>query len=134
MVNRNTGPAVRPGPNRGAGTGKEGSSTAALRDRVQRRLLTELSPTVSSVNVEEVRRVLERIFNEALAEDNLPLSRAERSYLFEQLVANILGYGPIEPLLRDESITEILVNGPDLVSVERNGILEESDVHFRDTA
>jgi len=134
MVNRNTGPAVRPGPNRGAGNGKEGSSLTALRDRVQRRLLTELSPTVSSDNVEEVRRVLERIFNEALAEDNLPLSRAERSDLFEQLVANILGYGPIEPLLRDESITEILVNGPDLVYVERNGILEESDVHFRDTA
>jgi pilus assembly protein CpaF len=134
MVNRNTGPAVTSGPNRGAGNGKEGSSTAALRDRVQRRLLTELSPTVRSDNVEEVRRVLERIFNEALAEDNLPLSRAERSDLFEQLVANILGYGPIEPLLRDESITEILVNGPDLVYVERNGILEESGVHFRDTA
>ena len=82
---QHSGQRPGPGQNRGAGNGKEGvSSTAMLRDRVQRRLLTELSPTVSTDNVEEVRRVLERIFNEALAEENLPLSRAERSDLFEQ--------------------------------------------------
>jgi pilus assembly protein CpaF len=108
------------------------ASLSELRDRVQRRLLAELNPTVNTDNVDEVRRVLERIFNEALAEEGLPLSRAERQQLFEQIVATILGYGPIEPLLHDDSVTEIMVNGPDLVYVERNGLLEETDVRFRD--
>jgi pilus assembly protein CpaF len=96
-------------------------------------LLSELSPTVDTSNVEEVRRALERIFSETLAEEQIPLSRAERADLFEQIVADILGYGPLEMLLADESITEILVNGPGQVYIERNGVLEETDIRFRDT-
>ncbi len=80
-----------------------------------------------------VRRTLERIFAETLAEEQIPLSRTERSQLFEQIVADVLGYGPIEPYLRDDSVTEVLVNGPDQVYIERNGILERADVRFRDS-
>ncbi len=105
---------------------------AAIREHVQRRLLAELSPTVDVNNVDEVRRALERIFTETLAEEELTLSRHERTELFEQIVAAILGYGPLEPLLRDETVTEILVNGPDQIYIERNGILEETDIRFRD--
>jgi len=97
---------------------------AVFRDRVQRRLLTDLSPVVDTSNVVEVRRALEHIFNEALAEERLPISRTEREELFEQIVADVLGFGPIEPLLRDDSITEIMVNGPSQVYIERNGILD----------
>jgi len=104
-----------------------------IRDRVHRRLLSELSPTAQTDNIEEVRHALERIFAETVAEERVPLSRTERAELFEQIVADILGLGPLEPLLRDESITEILVNGPDLVFVERHGKLEETDLRFRDT-
>jgi pilus assembly protein CpaF len=104
----------------------------AIATRVQQRLLSELSPTVGADNVDEVRRVLERIFAETLLEMDVPLTRVERAELFDQIVAGILGYGPIEPLLRDDSVTEILVNGPNQVYVERNGKLEESDVRFRD--
>jgi len=104
-----------------------------VKDRVHRRLLAELSPTVDANNVEEVRRALDRIFAETLAEEGLPLSRSERGELFEQIVADILGFGAIEPLLRDDTVTEILVNGPGMVFVERNGILEETDLHFRDS-
>jgi pilus assembly protein CpaF len=107
---------------------------ANLRDNVQRRLVAELNPAVRTDNQDEVRRTLERIFGEALANDNLPLSRGERAQLFEEIVAGILGYGPIEPLLSDDSVTEILVNGPDQVYIERNGLLEATDVCFRDTA
>ena len=105
---------------------------ASLRDRVHRRLLAELNPAVEANNVEEVRRALERIFNETLAEEQVPLSRVERSTLFEQIVAGILGFGPLEPLLQDGSVTEILVNGPDRVYVERNGRLEKTALRFRD--
>ena len=107
---------------------------SAFKERVQRRLLAELSPVVDANNVVEVRRALEHIFNETLAEERLPMSRIERDDLFEQVVADVLGYGPIEPLLRDDTITEILVNGPDQVYIERNGILEEADIWFRDTS
>jgi pilus assembly protein CpaF len=103
-----------------------------IRQRVQRRLLSELSPSVETNNLPEVRRALEQIFNEILTEEQLPLSRAERASLFEDIIASILGYGPIEPLLHDDSITEILVNGPEHVYIERSGILEETDLHFRD--
>ena len=88
---------------------------------------------VDADSADEVRRALERIFAEVLAEENLPLSRVERTQLFEQIVADILGLGAIEPFLRDDNITEILVNGPENVYIERNGILQETDVRFRDT-
>jgi pilus assembly protein CpaF len=126
---RNPNPApVRPPPSRVASADR----LAGVRDRVHRRLLSELSPSVRADNVDEVRRALERIFAEVLTEEDVPLSRAERAELFDQIVASILGYGPLQPLLQDESVTEILVNGPDHVYIERNGKLEETDLHFRD--
>jgi pilus assembly protein CpaF len=82
--------------------------------------------------VEQVRGTLGRIFSETLDEEQIPLSRMERTELFEQIVASLLGLGPIEPLLRDDSVTEILVNGPNLVHIERNGVLEETNIKFRD--
>jgi len=114
--------------NRGNGDG----NYAVIREQVQRRLLAELPPGVDAGNVDEVRRTLERVFNEVLADGRILLSRGERAGLFEQIVADVLGYGPIEPLLRDDSVTEILVNGPYQVYVERDGILRETEVRFRD--
>jgi pilus assembly protein CpaF len=110
-----------------------GGPYASIREKVQRRLVTNLSPTVDTGNVEEVRRALELVFAETLSEERIPLSRTERSQVFEQIMADVLGFGPIEPLLSDDSITEILVNGPHHVFIERNGILEETDLRFRDT-
>ena len=132
---RNTRVASRLNRTRGEGSGSDGAGPyAVIREHVQRRLLAELSPAVDTGNVVEVRRALEHIFTETLAEEQLPLSRTERSDLFEQIVADILGYGPIEPLLRDDSITEVLVNGPDQVWIERNGILEETEIRFQDAS
>ncbi|MCU0501638.1 MAG: CpaF family protein [Anaerolineae bacterium] len=98
--------------------GRERWNTIAT--RVQQRLLSELSPTVGADNVDEVRRVLERIFAETLLEMDVPLTRIERAELFDQIV------------VRDDSVTEILINGPNQVYVERNGKLEESAIRFRD--
>ena len=106
---------------------------AGIYDRVQRRLLAELSPTVRADNVEEVKRALTRIFEEVIAGEDVPLSRNERTELFESIVAGILGFGVLEPFLKDESVTEVLVNGPNNVYVERAGRLESTDVRFRDT-
>ena len=104
----------------------------AVRDKVQRLLLAELSPTANTGDVQMLRLILERIFAEILAEERIPLSRGERSRTFDEIVADILGYGPIGSLLQDDSITEILVYGPDQVLVERKGILEVTSIRFRD--
>jgi pilus assembly protein CpaF len=110
----------------------EDKGRAAIREEVRRRLMVELSPDVDSQDKTQVRSVLRRIFEEVLAEKQLAISRRERRDLFERVVADVLGLGPIEPLLADETVTEVLVNGPDMVYVERNGRLEETGIRFRD--
>ncbi|MHB0858206.1 MAG: CpaF family protein [Anaerolineae bacterium] len=137
--NRTTPPprsafATRNAPMGGNGRGPEGQGNyAEIRDQVQRRLLSELNPQLNASNVAEVRRALELIFSDTLARNPIPMSRADRSALFEQIVADILGYGPLEPLLQDESVTEILVNGPEQVYIERSGVLTLTDITFRDS-
>jgi pilus assembly protein CpaF len=134
-LNRNSHVAAHSPPPRGQENDANGNGHyGAVRDQVQRRLVARLSPTLDTKNGPQVRRAVEQIFAETLAEEQLLLSRKERADLFEQVIADILGYGPIEPLLRDDSITEILVNGPDQVWIERNGILEETDLQFRDAS
>jgi len=118
---------------RGRGEGRDGNGYAGVRDEVRRRLMSELSPVVDSGDTGEVRNALRRIFDETLAEKQLALSSRERRDLFEQVVADVLGLGPIEPLLRDETVTEIMVNGVEQVWIERNGRLEETDIRFRDS-
>src|ERR1700723_360922 len=69
---------------------------------------------------------------ELLAETKIQLNFAEQRELVESLIADMLGLGPLEPLMADETITDIMVNGPRQVYVERRGKLELADVHFRD--
>jgi pilus assembly protein CpaF len=80
----------------------------------------------------EVRSHIEELFNAILAEESMVLARAERQRLFEQIVAEILGFGPLEPLLADESITEIMVNGPKNVFIERKGNITRANIAFED--
>jgi pilus assembly protein CpaF len=60
----------------------------------------------------------------ALDEDPTPLARVDRERLVEEIMADILGYGPLEPLLADDTVTEVMVNGPDRIYVERAGRIE----------
>jgi pilus assembly protein CpaF len=101
-----------------------------LKTRVQNRLIAELDPRMDLTNAEQVRRTVEETFNSVLEAEQVVLTRVERNRLFEAIAAEILGLGPIEPLLKDESISEIMVNGPRQVYVERKGRLEKTDVLF----
>jgi len=101
-----------------------------LKTRVQNKLLAELDPSMDVTNTEEVRRTIQDLFEQILAEENIVLSRPERRRLFEQITAEILGLGPLQPLLEDESITEIMVNGAKNVYVERKGKLHRVPVTF----
>jgi pilus assembly protein CpaF len=92
-----------------------------LKTRVQNKLLAELDPSMDVSQTGEVRRTIEDLFENILAEERIVLSRPERRRLFEQIVAEILGLGPLEPLLADETITEIMVNGAKNIYIERGG-------------
>lgn len=100
-----------------------------LKGRVQQKLLSELDPSMDTRSP-EVRNTIDELFNTILTEENIVLSRAEKTRLFDQIVAEILGFGPLEPLLADETVTEIMVNGPKNVYVEQRGRLTRSNVVF----
>ncbi len=101
-----------------------------IKGRVQNRLIAELDPKMDISQTDEVRTTIEELFDAILNEENIILGRAERQRLFEQIVAEILGYGPLQPLLVDPTITEIMVNGADQVYVERAGKLEKTNLTF----
>jgi pilus assembly protein CpaF len=79
-----------------------------------------------------LRRRVEEMVEDKLKVDRLPLTRQMRNRLVAEITDEILGLGPIEPLLRDPTVTEVMVNRPDQVYCERFGKLELTDVHFRD--
>jgi len=80
-----------------------------------------------------LRRRVEELVEEKLRAEKLPYSRQIRNRLVSDMADEILGFGPIEPLLRDPTVTEVMVNRPDQVYCERFGKLELTDIQFRDT-
>jgi len=101
-----------------------------LKTRVQKKVIAELDPRMDLSQTAEVRAVIEEMFNTVLAEENAILSRTERNVLLEQIVAEIMGLGPLEPLLQDETITEIMVNGANDIYVEREGKIQKTSYKF----
>jgi pilus assembly protein CpaF len=109
---------------------REQGGLAELKTRVQNKLLAELDPTVDPSQTAEIRRTIEELFKDILLQENLHITRAEQSRLFEQIVAEILGLGPIEPLLADETVTEIMVNGAKNIYIERKGKIHRESAVF----
>ena len=105
---------------------------AELKAKVHHACIAKLGPELYKEDGEDLADKVYRAVTEELVLDRTPLTRDERREIVRQLTDDILGYGPIEPLLRDESVTEIMVNAPDRVYVERNGKLELTDIRFVD--
>ncbi len=101
-----------------------------LKTRVQNKLLSNLDSNVDVTRVAEVRRTIQELFEQILNEENIVLSRPERARMYEQIAAEILGYGPLQPLLDDDSITEIMVNGAKNIYVERRGKIQRAPLTF----
>lgn len=101
-----------------------------LKTRVQNKLLAELDPSTDISRTDEVRRTIMELFEQILNEENIILSRPERQRLFEQISAEILGFGPLQPLLEDDTISEIMVNGPKNIYVERKGKIVRVPITF----
>lgn len=81
---------------------------------------------------DEMRAPMENAFNAILDDEKSVLSDAERQRLFDAIVTEVLGWGPLQPLLVDDAVVEIMVNGYDRIFVERDGKLEEVPSRFRD--
>src|SRR5215208_669577 len=111
-------------------TSPQAGSYFDLKTRVQNKLLSELDPSMDITRTDDVRRTIQDLLEQILAEENIDLSRPERARLFEQIAAEILGFGPLQPLLEDDTITEIMVNGDKNVYVERKGKLHRVPVTF----
>jgi pilus assembly protein CpaF len=108
---------------------------AELKTRVHHACIAKLGPELytAETTADLTERVL-RAVTEQLALDRTPLTREERRQLVREIADDILGYGPLEPLLRDDSITEVMVNSADMIYIERAGKIEKTTTAFVDDA
>jgi pilus assembly protein CpaF len=103
-----------------------------VRDEVQETALAETEIDFTTADRDEVREILQGIFSTVLAKTRFRLSRNERIQLFEQVLDDLIGFGPLEELLADEATTDIMVAGHDRVFVERNGRVMQTKIEFDD--
>ena len=99
---------------------------------VHRKVIDEYNKEIQENDGNEDNVDLRQIINDILIETGEPLPKIKRDKLVQEIYDDIVGLGPLEPLLRDNDITEIMVNGPRDVYVERNGKIEKTGVFFRD--
>ena len=104
-----------------------------IRDAVQKEMVAKSSGTISLTR-EELKVEIEDCFNQVLEDKNILYNHATRLKMLDLVIADIIGYGPIEPLLRDPEITEVMVNGYSSVFIERFGLIEKTDVKFDNDA
>lgn len=105
------------------------------KDRIYNALMEQIDINTSSrLPREDLKRQIIDLIGEIVMEQKLALSQVEQQLLANQIVDDMLGFGPLEPLLRDEAITDIMVNGPYQIYVERKGKLELTSVKFRDNS
>ncbi|MEM6539464.1 MAG: CpaF family protein [Pseudomonadota bacterium] len=104
-----------------------------LKNRLHTALLERLNLSViDKVQTEELRREVANLVQQVLAEEKRPMRTEDFKQIVDELMDEVLGFGPLEPLLADPSVNDILVNGHERVYVERYGILERTAVRFRD--
>src|ERR671915_2382667 len=107
---------------------------AELRQKVHRALVEALGPRLydSELSTEQLETKVREMLQRALEEEETPLTTEERRRLVTEIADDVLGFGPIEPFLRDPSVTEIMVNSPDVIYVERDGRIFPADGRFVD--
>ena len=111
-------------------------SVTEVRLRIQRRLADELGPTLyaGGAQAEDLEERVRQTLAELIAREETPLAGTDKARIIREVTDDVLGHGPIESLLRDPSVSEVMVNGHDHVFVERFGRIERADVEFDDEA
>ncbi len=112
----------------------ESETFSELRAKVQDALLLTLGNRVGEPDMddEELKRLAKGEMTKVLENEDMPLSESERQRLVDVISADLLGYGPIQPLLADPSVSEIMVNGTKAIYTEKNGRLSQADIRFAD--
>jgi pilus assembly protein CpaF len=122
--------AARPGdetPAGGAHTFQE------MKSRLHRAIINRMDLTkLSQLDADQLRAEVSRLAEGLLAVENMPLSTMDRERLVEEVRHELFGLGPLEPLLADPTISDILVNSPQNIYIERRGKLERTNVAFKD--
>jgi pilus assembly protein CpaF len=114
-------------------TARESDLDLEIKARIHSQVLDLLSPELlSSDDEERIRIEVERLLNSILNREMISLSRGERERLFGEIMAEIVGLGPIEEFMRDPEVTEIMVNGPHRIYIERAGKIYPTGKKFRD--
>jgi pilus assembly protein CpaF len=105
-----------------------------LRRTIHHQLIEELGPVLfdRKLEPEELRRRITDAIQAAIARERTPLSASDRAKMVDDLTDDIIGYGAIDRFLKDDEVTDIMVNGPDSVYIEREGKLVKTDVTFTD--
>jgi len=102
-----------------------------VRIKLQTKIINNLDPRLDLSDAKAVRASIEEMFNKFLDEEGAVITRVERQKMLEAILDEILGFGPIQPLLNDDTITEVMVNGPFRVYCERKGKLVLTDTTFQ---
>src|ERR671913_815 len=125
---------VQQGPAGAANTKRRDPVLDELRQRIHHHLIDDLGPILYDKRLapDDLQRKVHEQLHAALAQERAPLSAADKAQLIQDVSDDILGYGPIDKLLKDENISEVMVNGPESVYVERPGKVEKTQANFVD--
>lgn len=114
---------------------KKGERFDEVKSRVHTLIVENMNLSATeNLSMEEAALATRQFLEEFLLAEQIPMGQGERMMLVQELVEEIVGLGPLEPLLRDPLISEIMVNGPKKIYVERNGKLEKTNIQFKDDA
>src|SRR5207253_3329545 len=120
----------------GAATPRRDPVLDELRQKIHHHLIEELGPILYDrrLSEDDLRRRVQEQLQIALSKERAPLSAADKAQLIQDVSDDVLGYGPIDPYLRDADVTEVMVNGPESVYVERAGKVQKMPASFVDEA
>ena len=105
----------------------------AVKSAIHRRLIQKLNlDRLTEINRDDVRREVAQILEALVVGESTPMNLQERERLAQEVLDEVFGLGPLEPLLADPTISDILVNGHKHVYIERKGMLEQTGIQFRD--
>jgi pilus assembly protein CpaF len=106
-----------------------------LRRQAHQQLLETFNlSALAKVSEADIKREIDTIVRDLVPQQSIVLSRSDRIQIVDHLYYEVMGLGPLEILMKDDSISDILINGPDKIYVEQNGLLSLTDVHFQDDA
>ena len=111
---------------------RTGSTWEATKRKVRQLVLDEVAPNMQGLSGDELTAEVKSAVDRILQREDVSVSPLERRKFVQEMIADTLGYGPLDPLLQDDSITEIMCNAFDDIWIERNGLIEHTDMAFTD--